>query len=410
MSYFLDKNDHFCGQIVTSGRFLVYIILFRWVVFGSTRYMLSKTMIRQLIGIIVLMLLFDQIGMAQKKCTSNPTTISSNINFGSITWTASGGATVTECNNMADGISTFTGDVIVDLANNKKITITNNVNITGSFPISGGPGSILSVSGGFTLHVTGDLGDANNNGVAYEVVTSSDKIIVDGTLYGKNNNAFSGSGSISGGTLDVKNGASCGSPCPVAGGFTSCMAGGTFCTDNGVLPVSLIAFSAHADEQVVTLSWATASELNFDYFAVERSLNGSNFEEIGQVVGHGTTEERHDYSFVDNSPFIQKLYYRLKTIDFDGYSEYFNIAAVDFGGDKKIWVYPNPVTDGFINIQFNFMPEIGTEIQVTDMRGIEKLKQVAGQEFQFKIPISSGAYFIRVNSTDFNSVHRVLVK
>src|SRR5688572_11785566 len=104
-----------------------------------------------------------QVGFSQKTCRSNPPTIGSNINFGSIAWTPGGGATVAECNDMADGLSTFTGNVIVDVANDITITITNNVNITGNFPISGGPGSKLTVNGGFTLHVTGDLGDNDNN-------------------------------------------------------------------------------------------------------------------------------------------------------------------------------------------------------------------------------------------------------
>ncbi len=357
--------------------------------------------------------IFSTVSSAQKTCTSNPTTISSNINFGSITWTASGGATVAECNNMADGISSFTGNVIVDLANNKKITLTNNVTINGDFPISGGNGSTLSVNGGYTLHVTGDLGDAANNGVSYEVVTSSDKIIVDGTLYGKNNNAFSGSGSISGGSLEVKNGSSCGSPCPVTGGFSSCNSGDAFCTNNSVLPVSLIEFSAKAEGQVVSLKWATASELNFDYFSIERSTDGVSFLEIGQVVGHGTTDERHDYSFVDNNPLNVKLYYRLKTVDFDDYEEYFNIAIVDFGGTRQVSVYPNPVADGKLNVQFNFIPGKATQVQITDMMGAQKVSyDIESTDSQFYLPINlePGTYIIRLRSDDFNSVSRFMVK
>jgi hypothetical protein len=371
-----------------------------------------RTMIRQLFGVTVFMLVFGQIVIAQKRCTSNPTTISSNINFGSITWTASGGATVAECNNMADGISSFTGDVIVDLANNRKITITNNVNITGNFPISGGPGSVLSVNGGFTLHVTGDLGDAANNGVSYEVVTAGDKIIVDGTLYGKNNNGFTGNGSISGGTLNVKNGTTCGSPCPAAGGFSNCTAGDSFCTDNGVLPVTLISFSARADKSFVVLSWATASELNFDYFSIERSLNAIDFQEIGQVIGHGTTDKRHDYSFVDESPLGQKLYYRLKTVDFDGYTEYFNIAVVDFGGSKKVSVYPNPVTNGQVTLSINFVPSEG-RVAITDLIGntVYKAEWEGESNRQvFPIMLNTGTYLIKFSSKEVQHVNRIIVK
>lgn len=350
---------------------------------------------------------------AQKTCTSNPTTISSNINFGSISWTASGGATVTECNNMADGVSTFTGNVIVDLANNKKITLTNDVTINGDFPISGGNGSTLSVNGGYTLHVTGDLGDAANNGVAYEVVTATDEIIVDGTLYGKNNNAFSGNGSISGGALEVKNGSSCGSPCPVAGGFASCNSGDAFCTNNSVLPVSLISFGVKTDNETVSLSWSTASELNFDYFSIERSLDGIGFEEIGKVTGHGTTDERHDYFFEDSQPVIGKLFYRLKTVDFDGYTEYFNIESITYTKQKSFVIYPNPVVDNKVNFQMNFKANVGSQIMATDLSGAEVFRyQVRESASQFEVPLNldPGTYIFRINTGDYVDVKRIVVK
>lgn len=179
------------------------------------------------------------------------------------------------------------------------------------------------------------------------------------------------------------------------------------------LPVELLFFKSTVNEKVITLEWATASELNFDYFAIERSLDGLTFDEIGQVQGHGTTDERHDYSFVDNSPVAKKLYYRLKTVDFDGYTEYFNIASVDFGGDRKVSIYPNPVVNGSINFTLNFIPEHATEIQITDMVGVEKLRRtVDDQKYQFSIPLSlePGTYIIRLKTDNFKSVDRILVK
>lgn len=314
---------------------------------------------------------------------------------------------------MADGISSFTGNVIVDLANNKKITITNNVTINGNFPISGGNGSTLSVNGGYNLRVTGDLGDSGNNGVAYEVVTATDKIIVDGTLYGKNNNAFTGSGSISGGTLNVKNGSSCGSPCPVAGGFSSCTAGDAFCTNNSVLPVSLISFGVKTDNETVSLFWATASELNFDYFSIERSSDGINFQEIGKVIGHGTTDERHDYFFEDDQPVIGKLFYRLKTVDFDAYTEYFNIESVTYSKQKSFVIYPNPVVDSKVNFQMNFNANVGSQIMATDLSGVEVFRyQVKESASQFDVPLNldPGTYIFKINTGDYVDVKRIVVK
>lgn len=363
--------------------------------------------------LVVLGLVGSLEGLAQKTCTSNPTTISSDINFGSITWTASGGATVAECNNMADGLITFTGNVIVDVANNKTITITNNVNINGNFPISGGSGSTLSVNGGFTLHVTGDLGDAANNGVAYEVVTASDAIIVDGTLYGKNNNAFTGAGSISGGTLNVKNGSTCGSPCPVSGGFSNCTSGDAFCASNSVLPVTLISFSGHASQNSIILDWATASELNFDFFEVERSTNGKDFMSIGKVSGHGTSNVRHDYVLPDELPLIGKNYYRLKAVDFDRYTEYFNVIAVGFSGDKIFAVSPNPSDGTTVKFVLNFSPDENTSIVVYNNLGMTVGFFLADQNqhsITFSNPLNSGVYYAKIMSKNFTKAERFIVR
>ena len=350
---------------------------------------------------------------AQKTCTSNPTTISANINFGAIAWTASGGATVAECNDMADGLITFTGNVIVDLANSKTITISNNVSITGNFPISGGPGSLLSVTGGSTLHVTGDLGDALNNGVQYNVASSTDKIIVDGTLYGKNNNAFTGSGSISGGTLDVKNGSTCGSPCPVSGGFANCTSGDAFCATYGVLPIELLFFKGTKGLNKISLTWATASELNFDYFDVEKSSEGTNFYSIAKVKGNGTTNIRQDYFINDEKPLSGKNYYRLKSVDFDGYTEYFNVIRIDFDGKKSFSVYPNPLDGLTFNVETNFVPGNSSFVTIYSSTGIELARfKVNGDLSTLTLPLKleSGLYYAKYISGEFTSVSEILVK
>jgi hypothetical protein len=354
-------------------------------------------------------------GFSQKTCTSNPTTINSNINFGAITWTASGGATVTECNNMADGLITFNGNVIVDLANNRTITITNDVNINGNFPISGGPGAALSVNGGFTLHVTGDLGDADNNGVQYEVVTAADRIIVDGTLYGKNNNAFTGNGSISGGTLDVKNGSTCGSPCPVSGGFSNCTSGDPFCATYGVLPVILTDFRAERGGDVVRLHWTTSTEINFEKFVIQRSQQGIDFEDIGEVFGAGRNIDNLEthYTFEDQFPLLGTNYYRLKAVDFDRHYEYSDIVGLALTGAKSMDVFPNPSTGAAIEVSLNFNPSENGQLVILDNIGTEILRStVSGTKTQLIFPakLGNGVYIVKYSTSSFEGSSRFLVR
>ena len=363
---------------------------------------------------IIISILGTTRSYGQKTCTSNPTTITGNVNFGSITWTASGGATEAECNDMADGLITFSGDVVVDLANNVTVTITNDVNIDGNFPISGGPGSTLAVSGGYTLYVTGDLGDPDNNGVQYSVVTASDEIIVDGTLYGKNNNAFTGDGSISGGTLDVKNGSSCGSPCPVSGGFTGCTSNDGFCDTYTVLPITLLYFDASVDDNNhVVLKWATETEENFDHFEILRSSSNLFFSSIESIPGAGyNTNSVQKYSTVDEYPVIGDNYYRLKAVDIDGAVELFKIEHVRVYGRKSLTIYPNPIRGNELRATINFEPLQGDHIMIFDTMGAELISiPVTGTESEFQLndSLRPGAYIVKYVSSSFERMTRVIV-
>ncbi|WP_162052770.1 T9SS type A sorting domain-containing protein [Pontibacter pamirensis] len=113
-----------------------------------------------------------------------------------------------------------------------------------------------------------------------------------------------------------------------------------------VLPVELARFTAKASGSVVQLQWLTASEMQNDYFSVERSSDGQAFESIGRVAGHGTTTIGAAYSFADNHPLVGILYYRLKQVDEDGSHAYSAVVAVTRAAGLKVAkVYPTITTD-----------------------------------------------------------------
>jgi hypothetical protein len=137
--------------------------------------------------------------------------------------------------------------------------------------------------------------------------------------------------------------------------------GGTGATGNGPfpspLPIELISFTGYHDaaryENI--LLWSTASERNNDKFVVEKSADGVNFLQIGEVRGHGTTSAVHNYIFSDKDPYNGYNYYRLRQVDFDGTFELTNIILIDVASASVITetkidnLYPNP-TDGDLNV------------------------------------------------------------
>lgn len=182
---------------------------------------------------------------------------------------------------------------------------------------------------------------------------------------------------------------------------------------NSPLPVSLVSFSGRQISEQIKLDWKTASELNFDFFLLEKSIDGKEFLEIGKIKGHGTTNEEHQYESVDKDPLIGQNYYRLKSVDLDGASEYFDIITIDFSREKKFYVYPNPTNGGSITAKTNFHADEPSTITIYNNLGV-----IVGQydfnqsEAVIKFPseLSAGIYHAKFFSSSLSKVVRFVVE
>ncbi|MFL5730419.1 MAG: T9SS type A sorting domain-containing protein [Cytophagaceae bacterium] len=116
---------------------------------------------------------------------------------------------------------------------------------------------------------------------------------------------------------------------------------------NCTAPVRLLTFTAMPSDGQVVLLWSTASEENNDYFAIERSADGVNFQSIGMVNGSGTSSSVKDYIYTDANPVRGISYYRLRQVDFDGGSSYSHVMSVNNSSSSEISVnlYPNPFSN-----------------------------------------------------------------
>ncbi len=125
------------------------------------------------------------------------------------------------------------------------------------------------------------------------------------------------------------------------------------------LPIDLLSFNAKQNKETVDLDWVTATEINNDYFEIERSIDGIEFKELLRVDGSGTTSRTHEYGAVDTDPLPGLSYYRLRQIDFDGKYSVSDPVAINFSGEKtKLVLYPNPSADK-VNILYptNYSPK-----------------------------------------------------
>jgi hypothetical protein len=110
------------------------------------------------------------------------------------------------------------------------------------------------------------------------------------------------------------------------------------------LPVNFSLFNAACSGNEVVLTWKTAQEQNSHYFMVERSGDGSSWEELGMVTAAGNSSVALSYSFVDQHPG-ENRYYRVAEFDLDGHAQFTQVLSTncDVAGVFNAW--PNPASD-----------------------------------------------------------------
>ena len=165
------------------------------------------------------------------------------------------------------------------------------------------------------------------------------------------------------------------------------------------LPIELLSFTGKKSAYGNLLEWTTATELNNDYFTLEKSRTGMNFEPVAIVDGAGTSLSVHHYNHVDDQIKPGLNYYRLKQTDYDGaftYSPIITIRNEEQG--SPISLFPNPNNGNFI-IQFDSRDN--RNVQVLDATG----RLIYDQEFQDRKSaeillgnVSEGVYTIRILS------------
>ena len=143
------------------------------------------------------------------------------------------------------------------------------------------------------------------------------------------------------------------------------------------VPITLRSFTAKCDNQNAIISWTTATEINNDYFILEKSYDAQNFFEIARIDGAGFSNMDLSYEFVDKQLLTEINYYRLTQVDFDGTSETFHIidaVCKSEKGEPRVIVYPNPFT-GEINVFLENIEDSQIYFEIIDELGKQVFKK-----------------------------------
>lgn len=162
------------------------------------------------------------------------------------------------------------------------------------------------------------------------------------------------------------------------------------------LPIELSSFEGICKEDgSVKLDWQTASEINNDYFAIEKTVDGEKFELVGKLKGSGNSHSEKNYSYTDNLTDKPTMYYRLKQTDFDGSFKYSPIITVNCNSDlQQIFVIPNPAKNE-ITVS-NLKP--GSEIIILNALGEVMMEFKNTFDPVMKMDVShlkEGVYYVR---------------
>jgi len=191
----------------------------------------------------------------------------------------------------------------------------------------------------------------------------------------------------------------------------------TLVDNSSPLPIDLVAFDSYCEGNDVAVSWSTASEQNNAYFTIERSIDNSNFEEIGTVSGAGTSSSLLHYSFIDENPMSTTAYYRVRQTNFNGLGTVHSAVVVDAchsDDNFNITVLQNG--SGNINLGIQMDEGENVHVEIYDVGGkliLREAVQVADGYTTYELQhpdIATGYYMLNVRSQYHTVAKKIFLK
>jgi len=203
---------------------------------------------------------------------------------------------------------------------------------------------------------------------------------------------------------------------PVTGAVTYASAATALNVFNGaaVVPVGFENERAALVSSKTNISWKMQTENDVINYVIERSVNGTKFDEIGSTPAAGSIQ----YYYTDQSPLAGVNYYRIKAVQATGQIKYSNILKVMNGkGNAALQVYPNPVKDKMANVQLSNMDKGAYTISVFSQSGQKQFTRTiehAGGSATISVPlpatIKTGMYVIRLDGDGVSLKQQLIVQ
>ena len=319
-----------------------------------------------------------------------------------------------------------------------------SLNSNGSVTVTGLPtdGYVPNTSYPFSLNITHTTADRKTWGFSIKAVNSSGTSV--GTFSSTNGNvapngtselSHNGAPTTAASSSYTFNNLFWKAPATSAGNVTfyyCAVAGNDANQDNGdyvytgtvlfTLPIKLKSFTAVNDHNTVLLKWETASEINSNYFEVERSDDAQFFQSIGKVKATTNTSSLTSYNYADTKAASSggNIFYRLKMVDLDGTTRYSNTVSIKPTNASLTIknVYP-VIINGSDNITVEVVSDKRKNLDLTiiDVNGrvyFRKTSQIeqGANTIKFSTPSSlpKGMIFLKFNAENFQQTESLIVQ
>jgi hypothetical protein len=172
-----------------------------------------------------------------------------------------------------------------------------------------------------------------------------------------------------------------------------------------LLPIELLEFTAECVNGQPLLQWATGSETNNDYFLLESSDNGIDFQPVTTIWGAGTSSTMNTYEFLDYNQYSGTAYFRLTQVDFDGTLTYSDVIALEDCNSNLNGVSVYTGSGHEINLEISSKSHAQYTYRIVDTRGrmIEAPCKITVTEGNNKFRISPknidfGVYYLIIEN------------
>jgi hypothetical protein len=174
------------------------------------------------------------------------------------------------------------------------------------------------------------------------------------------------------------------------------------CTPIATLPVKLLFFKGEKVTNGNLLEWTTTTEINNDYFTLERAEDGFNFFEIGIINGAGNISTNQYYQFTDDGATHHINYYRLKQTDFNGQYSYSNTIAINenladnvYYNNSSNQLYFNGIEQGLIVI-YNIHGQL--------------IKSIDASKSKTMLNLAKGIYIVTVQTVNESFSKKIIIR